>query len=188
LVIAAAFMLAPLQVVAQNQGVLSGTVVDSLGARLDGAAVALLQDGQKIQEGKSSSDGTFSFTGLAPDRYQVQASMPGFQSKTSEALFLGQGGRIVLEVSLEIGPLQQDVVVTAGATEQLQSRTGAPVTVIDEATLEAINKLDVLEALRLVPAAQIVQVGQRGGQTSLLLRGGESNFTNASRSSGRPTA
>ena len=156
---------------------LSGTVVDTLGARLAGATVTLLREGQKVQDGKSGSDGAFSFTGLAPDRYQVQASMPGFQSKTSEAVFLGQGGRIVIEVTLEIGPLQQEVVVTAGATEQLQSRTGAPVTVIDEETIEAINKLDVLEALRLVPAAQIVQVGQRGGATSLFLRGGESNFT-----------
>ncbi|HYJ95617.1 MAG TPA: TonB-dependent receptor, partial [Vicinamibacterales bacterium] len=162
---------------AQSQAVLSGTIVDTLGARLAGATVTLLREGQKVQDGTSDSDGTFSFTGVAPDRYQVQASLPGFQSKTSEAVFLGQRGRIVIEVTLEIGPLQQDVVVTAGATEQLQSRTGAPVTVIDEETLEAINKLDVLEALRLVPAAQIVQVGQRGGTTSLFLRGGESNFT-----------
>ena len=103
--------------------------------------------------------------------------MPGFQSKTSEVVFVGQGGRVIIEVALEIGPLQQDVVVTAGATELLQARTGAPITVIDEATIEQINKLDVLEALRLVPAAQIVQVGQRGGATSLFLRGGESNFT-----------
>ena len=154
-----------------------GTVVDTLGARLAGATVTLLREGQKVQDGKSGSDGAFSFDGLSPDRYQVQASMPGFQSKTSEAVFVGQGGRIILEVALEIGPLQQEVVVTAGATEQLQARTGAPVTVIDEATIESINKLDVLEALRLVPAAQIVQVGQRGGATSLFLRGGESNFT-----------
>jgi vitamin B12 transporter len=171
------FVVAQAQTAAQNQAVLSGAVVDALGARLDSAAVTLLRDGQQVQEAKSGSDGTFSFTGLAPARYQVQASMPGFQSKTSEAVFLGQSGRIVIEVALEIGPLQQDVVVTAGATEQLQSRTGAPITVIDEETLEAINKLDVLEALRLVPAAQIVQVGQRGGATSLFLRGGESNFT-----------
>jgi len=176
-VILAMCVAAQTQTAAQNQAVLSGTVVDSLGARLAGAVVTLLRDGQKVQDGKSDSDGAFSFTGLAPERYQVQASMPGFQSKTSEAVFLGQGGRIILEVALEIGPLQQDVVVTAGATEQLQARTGAPITVIDEATLESINKLDVLEALRLVPAAQIVQVGQRGGATSLFLRGGESNFT-----------
>ena len=177
LVIVAVLVAAQTPSVAQSQAVLSGTIVDTLGARLAGATVTLLREGQKVQDGKSDSDGTFSFTGVAPDRYQVQASLPGFQSKTSEAVFLGQRGRIVIEVTLEIGPLQQDVVVTAGATEQLQSRTGAPVTVIDEETLEAINKLDVLEALRLVPAAQIVQVGQRGGTTSLFLRGGESNFT-----------
>ena len=177
LVIVAVLVAAQTPSVAQSQAVLSGTIVDTLGARLAGATVTLLREGQKVQDGKSDSDGAFSFTGVAPDRYQVQASLPGFQSKTSEAVFLGQRGRIVIEVTLEIGPLQQDVVVTAGATEQLQSRTGAPVTVIDEKTLEAINKLDVLEALRLVPAAQIVQVGQRGGTTSLFLRGGESNFT-----------
>ena len=162
---------------AQAPGVLAGTVVDTLGARLDGASVALLRSGQKVQDGKSGSDGTFSFSGLAPDRYQVQASMPGFQTKTSEVVFVGQGGRSSLEVALEIGPLQQEVVVTAGATGQLEARTGAPVTVIDEATIESLNKLDVLEALRLVPASQIVQVGQRGGATSLFLRGGNSNFT-----------
>ena len=162
---------------AQAQAVLAGTVVDALGARLDGATVTLLRDGQTLQEATSGGDGTFSFTGLAPDRYQVQVRMPGFQAKTSEAVFLGQGRSVSLEVALEIGPLQQDVFVTAGATEQLQARSGAPVTVIDEATIESINKLDVLEALRLVPASQVVQVGQRGGPTSLFLRGGESNFT-----------
>jgi iron complex outermembrane receptor protein/vitamin B12 transporter len=162
---------------AQTQSLLAGTVVDTLGARLAGATVTVMRNGQTVQDSKSDSEGVFSFSGLAPDRYQVRASMPGFHSKTSAAVFVGQGGRVVIEVALEVGPLQQDVVVTVEATEQLPARTGAPVTVIDEATIEAINKLDVLEALRLVPAAQVVQVGQRGGVTSLFLRGGESNFT-----------
>jgi len=176
-VIVAVLSAAQMPAAAQTQTVLAGVVVDTLGARLAGATVTLLREGQKVQDGKSGGDGAFSFEGLSPDRYQVQANMPGFQSKTSETVFVGQGGRMILEVALEIGPFQQEVVVTAGATEQLQARTGAPVTVIDEATLESINKLDVLEALRLVPASQIVQVGQRGGVTSLFLRGGESNFT-----------
>ena len=67
--------------------------------------------------------------------------------------------------------------MTAEAGQVLQSQTGAPVTVIDSQTLDAMNKPDVLEALRLVPGAQIVQVGERGGATSLFLRGGNSNFT-----------
>jgi iron complex outermembrane receptor protein/vitamin B12 transporter len=40
-----------------------------------------------------------------------------------------------------------------------------------------LEKPDVLEALRLVPGAQVVQTGQRGGATSLSIRGGNSNFT-----------
>ena len=112
-----------------------------------------------------------------PDRYQVTATAQGFQPRTSEPIYAGPGTRATVEVVLEIGPLQQDVVVTAEAGQVLQSQTGAPVTVIDSQTLEALNKPDVLEALRLVPGAQIVQVGQRGGATSLFLRGGNSNFT-----------
>ena len=94
----------------------------------------------------------------------------------TDAVFVGELA-VAVDVALEIGPLQQDVVVTAEAGGVLQSQTGAPVTVIDSATLEALNKPDVLDALRLVPAPQIVQVGQRGGATSLFLRGGNSNFT-----------
>ena len=170
-------VLAQVPLSAQTQAVLTGTIVDSLGARLAGASVTLLRDGQRVQDTQSGSDGTFSFEGVAPERYKVQASMPGFESKTSDPVFVGQNGRVSLEVALEIGPLQQEVVVTAGATEQLQARTGAPITVIDEETIESLHKLDVLEALRLVPSAQIVQIGQRGGPTSLFLRGGNSNFT-----------
>jgi iron complex outermembrane receptor protein/vitamin B12 transporter len=162
---------------AQGQATLSGTVVDSLGARLAGATVRLLREGQPAQDAKSGSDGTFSFTGLAPDRYQVRAEAPGFAAKTSDPVFVGQGATVSIEVPLEIGPLQQEVFITAGATEQLQARTGAPVTVIDSRTIESLNKLDVLETLRLVPSSQVVQVGGRGGTTSLFLRGGNSNFT-----------
>ncbi|HEU4689357.1 MAG TPA: carboxypeptidase-like regulatory domain-containing protein, partial [Vicinamibacterales bacterium] len=50
---------------AQTQPVLAGTVVDTLGARLAGATVTLLRDGQKVQDGKSDSEGAFSFSGLS---------------------------------------------------------------------------------------------------------------------------
>jgi vitamin B12 transporter len=58
--------------------------------------------------------------------------------------------------------------VTAEAGQVLQSQTGAPVTVIDSQTLDALNKPDVLEALRLVPGAQIVQ-GRPARRTDIAL-------------------
>ena len=162
---------------AQEAGTLSGQVVDSLGARVAGASVALMRDGSQVGESTSSAEGIFMFPALAAGRYQVTATAPGFQSRTTDPIYAGPGTRATVEVVLEVGPLQQDVVVTAEAGQVLQSQTGAPVTVIDHALLEAINKPDVAEALRLVPGAQIAQVGQRGGQTSLFLRGGNANFT-----------
>ena len=162
---------------AQGGGVVSGQVVDVLGARIAGASVTLSRDGSQVAEAKSDTDGTFSFPTLVTGRYQVTATAQGFQPGTSAPFYAGPGERTSLELVLEIGPLQQDVVVTAEVGQVLQSQTGAPVTVIDSATLAALNKPDLFEALRLVPGAQIVQTGQRGASTSLFLRGGNSNFT-----------
>ena len=39
-----------------------------------------------------------------------------------------------------------------------------------------LGNTDVLEALRTVPGADVVQTGGRGGTTSLFVRGGSSNF------------
>ena len=161
----------------QEQGVVSGQVVDALGARVAGASLTLTRDGSQVAESKSNAEGAFSFANLIAGRYRVTATAQGFQPRTTDPVYAGPGARANVEVVLEVGPLQQDIVVTAEAGQVLQSQTGAPVTVIDSQTLEALNKPDILEALRLVPGAQIVQVGQRGGETSLFLRGGNSSFT-----------
>lgn len=166
-----------MRVAAQEQGTLSGQVVDTLGARVAGASLTLTRDGAQVAEATSSGEGTFSFPNLAAGRYQITATAQGFQPRTTEPIYAAPGVRPSLDIVLEVGSLQQDIVVTAEAGGILQSQTGAPVTVIDSQTLDALNKPDVLEALRLVPGAQIVQVGERGGQTSLFLRGGNSNFT-----------
>jgi vitamin B12 transporter len=162
---------------AQSQGSVSGEVVDALGARVADAAVTLMRDGSRVAQTKSSAEGTFAFQNVDAGRYQVSATAQGFQPRTSEIVYAGPGVRPTIVLALEVGALQQDVVVTAEAGGVLQSQTGAPVTVIDSATIAALNKPDVLEALRLVPGAQIVQVGERGGAASLFIRGGNSNFT-----------
>lgn len=160
----------------QSGGRVSGTVFDPLGARVAGASVSLAGDnGQPVAETKSGADGSYSFGMLTEGRYQVIATAAGFAPQTSEPLFVG-GSTVSVDLTLQVGPLTQGVVVTADATGVPQSQTGAPVTVIDQAVLQAINKQDVLEALRLVPGAQIHQTAGRGGTTSLFIRGGNSNF------------
>ncbi len=161
---------------AADDASIRGTVVDPLGARVAGATVRLLRDRQVAKETRSDAQGDFIFDGVAEGRYQIQAAADGFQVRTTSPMFIAGGAKSNVEVSLPLGPLETDVTVTAAADQVLPSQVGAPVTVLDARTLEAIGKPDVLEALRLVPGSSLVQIGARGGVTSMFIRGGNSNF------------
>ena len=58
---AAAILSGAAAAAAQEQGALSGVVMDSLGARVAGAAVTLSRDGAKAAETKSDAEGAFTF-------------------------------------------------------------------------------------------------------------------------------
>ena len=68
------------------------------------------------------------------------------------------------------------VVVTATRVPTPASAVPAAVTVISGAELRQQGIHTVLEALRDVPGATVVQTGAFGGVTSLFLRGGQSNY------------
>lgn len=167
-----AVLLNPAAASAQN-GSVRGTVVDAQGGVVLGASVKLLHDGEQAGETSTNTQGEFAFESLAEGRYQVEVTVPGFEVRRTDPTFAGAP---VLRVVLQIGPLQQDVVVTAAATELPESQVGSPVTVLDSQTLQSLGKVDVLEPLRTVPGVQVIQTGPRGGTTSLFVRGGNSNF------------
>jgi iron complex outermembrane receptor protein/vitamin B12 transporter len=164
-----------LPVAAQQPATVGGAVMDPLGARVAGATVALT-GGSQSRDTRSGADGAYTFADVAPGLYQIVVSQQGFQPSSSAPVYIAAGARQTIDVTLQVSPLQQSVLVTAAATEISQAQTGAPVTVLDSATLDALNKQDVLEALRLVPGAQVVQTGARGGPTSMFIRGGNANF------------
>jgi iron complex outermembrane receptor protein/vitamin B12 transporter len=161
---------------AADDASLTGTVADPLGARVSGAAVKLVLDGRTVKESSSDTEGKFAFDALVAGRYQIEASAAGFTTRRTDPVFVGSGARVSVEVALPIGPLEESVSVTSAATDVLPSQIGAPVTVLDAKTLDALGKTDVLEALRLVPASSLVQTGGKGGVTSIFIRGGNSNF------------
>ncbi|HXD72253.1 MAG TPA: TonB-dependent receptor plug domain-containing protein [Vicinamibacterales bacterium] len=162
---------------AADAGSLGGTVVDSLGAAISGAQVVLLGDAGRDTTAATDSRGEYVFAALPGGRYQIEVRAQGFATRRSDPVFVGASGRTLLNVTLQIGPLAQEVTVTAAPTEVPVSQIGAQVTVIDNRTIDALGTTDVLESLRLVPGAQIVQVGAKGGTASLFVRGGNSNFT-----------
>jgi len=164
------------QSAAAADALLNGKVLDQLGAPIDMARVTLLRDSQRVNDTTSNPRGEFTFGGLAEGRYQVEAIAAGFEPRISDAVFVSTGGRATIDVGLQVGTVTQYVIVTAAATEVPQAQAGASVTVIDSALIGALGNTDLLEPLRNVPGAAIVQTGARGGATSLFVRGGASNF------------
>jgi iron complex outermembrane receptor protein/vitamin B12 transporter len=161
---------------AQSNRRIAGAVSDPLDAPIAGAKVELLRDATPVATATTSADGAFFFDGLAESRYQVRITAAGFQSRTSDPIFVGRAGTARADLTLPLGPLETAVSVTAAATDVLPSQVGAAVTVFDGPTLDALGKLDIIEALRLVPGSSLVQTGGRGGVTSDFVRGGNSNF------------
>lgn len=161
---------------AQSAGRVAGTVSDPLSAPIGAAQLRLLRDGEPVATGTSAADGRFVFDGLAEGRYRVEASAPGFQTRFGDVVFVTRDGSARADLTLPLGPLETAVSVTAAAAAVLPSQVGAAVTVIDASTLDALGKVDVIEALRLVPGSSLVQTGGRGGTTSHFIRGGNANF------------
>lgn len=166
----------PAIAIAQQPGTLTGMVVDPLGGRVAGATVSLVGEQPKAAETRSNAEGVYAFQNLVAGRYHVVVTASGFEAVTSEPVFVGAGERVTSDVSLRVGALEQAVLVTASASEVSQAQTGAPVTVIDEQTLEALNKTELSEMLRLVPGSHVVPTGGRGGTTAMFIRGGNANF------------
>jgi vitamin B12 transporter len=160
---------------AYAQGTVHGTVSDPLGAPVKDAKITLQQGDTTAGSADSGADGTFSLSANS-GRYRLRINAAGFASYVGPEIFVGSSGTSTADVVLQIGALKQDMVVSATGSEIPIAQVGASVSLIDNQDIQATNRLDILENLREVAGAQIVQSSQRGGTTSLFIRGGESSF------------
>ena len=71
----------------------------------------------------------------------------------------------------------EDIVVTASGFEQPRSETGQAISVLDNARLEELQAISIIDALRTLPGVAIATRGPVGSQSSVFLRGGNSSQT-----------
>jgi vitamin B12 transporter len=173
--LATIFWLSCLSASAANPGTIQGRVIDPLGAAVANAKVVLLHSQKAVSQTRTNRQGFFVFTPNQPGRYHVHVEAKGFSALDSHPVFLS-GGNVTLTVVLAVGLLRQQVVVSDTGTKLPESQVGASVSVIDRQEIEALNKLDVADALRLIPGVQVVQTGERGGTTSVFVRGADADF------------
>lgn len=164
-------------IAAQSQTILRGKITDPVGQSVPDAKIIVLEHNKEVAHGTSDPEGIFEVTVSDGGRYDVQVEAQGFSPSTVTAIFVRSGQTTdIIPVNLSLGPLAQRIVVSATGTATPETQVGASVSVIDNDQIQTLNKLDVLENLRLIPGAQVVQTSQRGGTASLYIRGGNSDF------------
>ena len=161
---------------AKASGTVEGKVIDPLGAAVANAEVTLLQDRKAVSSSRANAEGNFTFFPVEPGQYLIRATAPGFATQESSTMNLAAAQTVSIEVTLQVGTLRQQVVVSDTGTSLPESQVGASVTVLDQSELDAFNKLDLPEVLRQVPGLDVVQTGERGGTTLVFARGGNTEF------------
>src|SRR5437764_563227 len=89
-----------------------GTVTDSSGALIVGAAVQAKNTGTGLaQSANSDAQGRFRIPNLNIGSYEVQVSQAGFQTVVRTGITLTVGSEPVVDFSLPVGQAQQTVTV-----------------------------------------------------------------------------
>ncbi|MGB6727773.1 MAG: TonB-dependent receptor plug domain-containing protein [Terracidiphilus sp.] len=150
-----------------------GVVTDATGARVSGASVALISKGHVVGSAASASDGSFTITTGASGRFFLLVSSTSFRLLQTPDFYAGQFDSIERNLVLEPAWVRESIVVTATGTPAAQQQTSSAITVLSP--LDLSLRTDLTGALRLMPGTSTVQDGQMGAQTSLFVRGGDSD-------------
>lgn len=146
-------------------------VLDPHGAAVAGAQVQLLADQNKILSTQmTSAEGLAVFQRAADGHYQVKVLAPGFAAETV-SLESNE-----LTVSLRLATAAETVVVSGTRTPVAGETAGADIDTLNGSQLITMQPTAAADTVRFLPGAIVNDAGQRGGLTSLFVRGGESRY------------
>ena len=96
-----------------SQGAIGGTVFDSTGAVVGGAAVVTLNVGTNAQAtAKTDASGNYSVRLVEPGTYTVTVSAPGFEGFRADKVTVQVGQMTTVDAHLTVGSATQTVEVT----------------------------------------------------------------------------
>lgn len=168
----AAFLLAAVATTS-FAAVIHGTVTDGSGAKVTGATVVLVFNGKAIGSAVSVADGSFQITTGETGRFFLVVSAKGFRQLEAQGFYAGRLDSVERNLVLEPEWVRESIVVTPTGTPTPQPQTSEATSVLGP--LDLALRADLVSVLRLLPGTISVQEGQLGAQTSLFIRGGNSD-------------
>ncbi|MCI0388593.1 MAG: carboxypeptidase-like regulatory domain-containing protein [Acidobacteria bacterium] len=150
-------LLFALQVSAQTAttGAIVGAVSDKNGAALSGAEVELVNTATaQVSKVATNQEGQYVFPALLPGEYNVRITKQGFRKTNIAAFKVEVAKSYTVNVSLEVGEVQQTVEVTATVGAELQTTDSTVGNVISGKILPLMPALtrQANELIRLQPA------------------------------------
>jgi outer membrane cobalamin receptor len=149
-------------------------VVDPQDAVVTGAEVQLLKLGKPVPAAvqSTSAEGLVVFRGEASSSYRIQVLALGFAPETVDLSPTAD----LITIKLRLATAAETVVVTATRTPVPSQAAGADVDALSSQQLEAMQPVAADDAMRFLPGAVVNTAGQRGGISSLFVRGGDSTY------------
>src|SRR6266853_2444613 len=110
---------------AQYRAGIQGVVLDAQGNTITGATVTLTsKETNKANQSTSDSAGVYNFLSLPPGRYRIEAEMTGFKKKVMENVIVEAEQTQGVNITLEVGDVTQQVLVTADSAPAIDTQTG----------------------------------------------------------------
>ena len=146
-------------------GAISGTVTDSTGAVLVGAAVQIKNAGTGVSQNTlTDSQGRYTVPDLPIGSYDVQATASGFQTGIHRGITLTVGGQPIVDFALPVGTANQAVTVEGEVTQVNTENSQVGQLVSDTQMRELpLNGRNFEQLLTLAPG--VVQIGAGGAGT-----------------------
>jgi Carboxypeptidase regulatory-like domain/TonB dependent receptor-like, beta-barrel/TonB-dependent Receptor Plug Domain len=169
---------------------LLGEVRDSSGAAVPGATVIAKHQGTGVpREAISNDRGEFVLTALPTGPYSVTISLTGFKTYTNEGMVLGAGQTVRQAFTLEIGTVEESVLVSGEApivesAASLQAETigSQEVRELPVNRRNLTNLLSVAPGVSTSPGGDVQMNGVAGGGTGITVDGTEANSNPEERS------
>ena len=149
-------------------------VVDPQSASVPGAQVELFTQNSTRPAAlqTTSAQGSAHFRDVPSGDVRVHVLAPGFAEQWTQV----SGPTAEVTVPLQLAVQTDTVVVTATRTPVPSDESGAAVETISGSQLDTMRPVAANDALRFLPGAVVSTAGQRGGLSSLFVRGGDSRY------------
>ncbi len=157
-------------------GDIHGTVTDSSGAVLPGAAITITSDRSGARTITSGPQGEFRFLNLDPGQYNLVVALSGFGNVTRN-LTVNAGSNLSVSFAMRLASLSEAVDVTAEAPVIDIKKVGTSTTLTNEELSQTPQSRDPWAVLKTVPGVMVDRVsiaGNEAGQQSVFSAKGAS--------------